>query len=136
MAFVRKPKPYTRGRGAVRFPSQGRVPFGRASFDWRWPETSGKPGAEKYRAGESRARSNGWLRPTPGPQRPEATQVGPAFRPLGQPAWFTALATLGGAVCLLVGGSLALNQVSREAQFQGMAQHLGQVLPQSVGEAQ
>lgn len=127
MRFVRKPKPYTRGRGAVRFPSQAR----RWAVGWpAFPTRSTLSATSRPRAA-ARPRT----RTVTPAARGRFSQVGPSFGPLAQPGgrWLGALAGVGAAVCLLVGGAMVLNQVAREAQFQSVAAHLDVLKPAAGG---
>ena len=92
MRFVRKPKPYSSGLlGALNWPSR-------------------QPGARRKPQKSRQAR----------PRRP-ATEPRPNL--LGQPplAWgrrsISALAVLGLAITLLIGGFAVYNQLDRQAQF-------------------
>lgn len=99
MRFVRKPKPYTAGRGAARFPKR--------RFFW-----------------SGYARRQPWRGASAIKRRGDTSQVGPAFGPPPPQRLLNALAGLGAALCLLIFGSMVLNQVTREAQFQSVAAHL------------
>ncbi len=146
MRFVRKPKPYTRGRGAVRFPTSAQK--------WTWSQLaqwfSGSPSPSRYQSPAQPPRKPFMqLRPTrstyvqahhtPPPYRNplarqtatsrQPSQVGAAFGPMPQPRWLSVLAGVGGVVCLVVGGSMVWNQVTREAQFQSVAAHLDVLRP-------